>query len=188
MLCTRGCEKIKSQPLHKKSFAFIYLFKFSFKNTIISKCSSLRLALLGLRTSFPNEKRRSTAALDGRRVFNFLNTFFKFLQTERAAKMSLFGGSLKYDSTIFATMVFRRFWLSKREPKKSSYGSSTNTSSPLLSWLLDCLSTTLISLISSWLSFSTTATSSLLNHPNLLGLSIHTNNVFSYQHRSFHAL
>ena len=104
----------------------------------------------------------STAALDGRGVFNFMNTFFKFLRTERAAKMSLFGGSLKYDSTIFATLVFRRFWLSKREPKKSSFGSSTNTSSPLLSWLLDCLSTALISLISSWLSFSTTATSSLL--------------------------
>ena len=120
LLCTRGCEKIKSQPLHKKSFAFIYLFKFPFKNTIISKCSSLRLALLGLRTSFPNEKRRSTAALDGTGVFNFMNTFFKFLQTERAAKMSLFGGSLKYDSTIFATVVFRRFWLSKSEPKKSS--------------------------------------------------------------------
>ena len=163
MLCTRGCEKIKSQLLHKKSFAFIYLFKFPFKNTIISKCSSLRLALLGLRTSFPNEKRRSAAALDGRGVFNFMNTFFKFLQTERAAKMSLFGGSFKYDSTIFATLVFRRFWLSKREPKKSLFvGSSTNTSSPLLSWLLDCLSTTLISLISSWLSFSTAATSSLL--------------------------
>ena len=94
---------------------------------LVAKTSSF-----GLRTSFPNEKRRSTAALDGRGVFNFMNTFFKFLQTERAAKMSLFGGSLKYDSTIFATLVFRRFWLSKREPKKPSFGSSTNTSSPLL--------------------------------------------------------
>ena len=162
----RLLKKTSHNPYTKRVLhLFIYLFKFPFKNTIISKCSSLRLALLGLRTSFPNEKRRSTAALDSRGVFNFMNTFFKFLQTERAAKMSLFGGSLKYDSTIFATLVFRRFWFSKREPKNhhpkiSSVHSIQNFQPKII----------------------------LYNHPDLLGLSIHTNNIFSYQHRFFHAL
>ena len=48
----------------------IYFFR---KNNSISKCLSVKRLLFGFKTSFPVEKRRSTAALEGIGVLNLIN-------------------------------------------------------------------------------------------------------------------
>ena len=53
---------------NKRRLLHTYLLKLPFKKTNMSKCSFINPTLLGLRTSFPIEKRSSKAALDGKAV------------------------------------------------------------------------------------------------------------------------
>ena len=76
---------------NKRRLLHTYLLKLPFKKVSMSKCSSVNPALLGLRTSFPVEKRRSTAALDGKAVLYLMNRCRSFLCDANEAKMFLVG-------------------------------------------------------------------------------------------------
>ena len=91
---------------NKRRLLHTYLIKLSFKKASMSKCSSVNPALLGLRTSFPTEKRRSTAALDGKAVLYLMNRCRSFSCDVNEAKMFLAGGSSKYDLAIFVALPF----------------------------------------------------------------------------------
>ena len=91
---------------NKRKLLHTYLLKLPFKKPSMSKCSSVNPALLGLRTSFSTEKRRSTAALDGKAVLYWINRCHRFSRDANEAKRFLSGCASKYDLRIFVALPF----------------------------------------------------------------------------------